>query len=111
MSFPTPFTHLLFNQFLLQPVSEALTPLYNQLQTVRWCLTEVQKSGGLNSARDLYPYSMKLASIDNMRVDGKFIVNDDIPEGQGRLNALLAECFDLCHELRSSEELDAEKDE
>lgn len=86
-----------------EPVSEALTPIYNQLQTVRWCLTEVQKTGGLASARDLYPYSMKLSSIDNMRVDGRFIVNGDIPEGQGRLNALLAECFDICYELRTAE--------
>lgn len=38
-----------------------------------------------------------------MRVDGKFIVNGDIPEGQGRLNALLAECFDICYELRTEE--------
>ncbi|KAH8155892.1 uncharacterized protein LAJ45_00904 [Morchella importuna] len=55
-----------------EPVSEALTPVFNQLQTVRRCLKEVQKFG-ISNARDLYPYSMKLASIDNMRVDGKFM--------------------------------------
>ena len=42
-----------------------------------------------------------------MRVDGKFMVGSDIPEGQGSVTALLAECFDLCHELRS----DAEEDD
>ena len=42
-----------------------------------------------------------------MRVDGKFVVNDDIPEGQGSVSALLAECFDLAYELRT----DAENDE
>lgn len=83
-----------------EPVSEALTPVHNHLSTVRRCLLEVQRVGGLSSTRELYPYQMKLASIDNMRVDGKFMVGDSIPEGQGMLNALLAECFDICHELR-----------
>lgn len=85
-----------------EPVSEGLTPIYNQLQTVRRCLSEVKNSGGISSARDLYPYCMKLASIDNMRVDGKFMVGSDIPEGQGRVNSLLAECFEIVGDLRSA---------
>ncbi|KAI9829783.1 MAG: hypothetical protein M1819_006020 [Sarea resinae] len=83
-----------------EPVSEALLPVFNQLQTLRRCLYEVKKSGGISSPRELYPYSMKLASIDNMRVDGKFLVGSDIPEGQGSINALLAECFDIVYDLR-----------
>ncbi|KAK9464637.1 hypothetical protein V1512DRAFT_212744 [Lipomyces arxii] len=83
-----------------EPVSEALIPIQNQLSTVRRCLLEVKRMGGLSSARELYPYQMKLASIDNLRSDGKFMIGSSIPEGQGLLNALLAECFDLCHELR-----------
>lgn len=47
---------------------------------------------------------LQLASIDNMRVDGKFMVGNDIPEGQGRVNSLLAECFEICRELRNSED-------
>ena len=39
-------------------------------------------------------------SIDNMRVDGKFMVGSDIPEGQGSVNVLLAECFDMLYDLR-----------
>ena len=35
-----------------------------------------------------------------MRVDGKFMVGNDIPEGQGSISELLAECFDLSYELR-----------
>lgn len=35
-----------------------------------------------------------------MRADGKFLVGTDIPEGQASVNALLAECFDLTHDLR-----------
>lgn len=34
-----------------------------------------------------------------MRFDGKFMVGSDIPEGQGSVNNLLAECFDIQHEL------------
>ncbi|KAI1188648.1 hypothetical protein F5B17DRAFT_439452 [Nemania serpens] len=87
-----------------EPVSEALLPIYNQLQTLKRCLLEVKHSGGVASVRELYPYSMKLNSIDNMRVDGKFMVGDDIPEGQGSVTELLAECFDLNYELRIAAE-------
>lgn len=45
---------------------------------------------------------MQLNSIDNMRVDGKFYVGPDIPEGQGSVNSLLAECYDLVWELRAA---------
>ncbi|KAI0838606.1 hypothetical protein F5Y06DRAFT_267334 [Hypoxylon sp. FL0890] len=91
-----------------EPVSEALLPIYNQLQTLKRCLVEVKNSGGVTSARELYPYSMKLNSIDNMRVDGKFMVGEDIPEGQGSVAELLAECFDLNYELRVAAEAAAE---
>ncbi|KAI0206933.1 hypothetical protein F4808DRAFT_405885 [Astrocystis sublimbata] len=87
-----------------EPVSEALLPIYNQLQTLKRCLLEVKNSGGVSSVRELYPYSMKLNSIDNMRVDGKFMVADDIPEGQGSVTELLSECFDLNYELRVAAE-------
>ncbi|KAM0188749.1 hypothetical protein ACHAPA_009291 [Fusarium lateritium] len=91
-----------------EPVSEALLPVYNQLQTLKRCLIEVQKNGGVSSVRELYPYSMKLNSLDNMKVDGKFVVNGDIPEGQGSVSELLAECFDLNYELRLTAEEAAE---
>lgn len=84
-----------------EPVSEALQRIHNQLSTVRRCLLELKRMGGVNNDRELYPYQMKLASLDNMRVDGKFYDADgNIPEGQGTLNALLAECFDILHELK-----------
>lgn len=35
-----------------------------------------------------------------MKVDGKFVINGDIPEGQGSVSELLAECFELNYELR-----------
>ena len=92
-----------------EPVSEALLPVYNQLVTLKRCLNEVRKSGGVDSPRELYPYSMKLSSIDNMTKDGKFMVGNDIPEGQASLTALMNECYDITHELRN--EADARKDE
>ncbi|CAR24301.1 Cub1p [Lachancea thermotolerans CBS 6340] len=84
-----------------EPVSEALQKIHNQLSTVRRCLLELKRMGGVENDRELYPYQMKLASLDNVRVDGKFYDEDgNIPEGQGTLNALLAECFDILHELK-----------
>lgn len=54
-----------------EPVSEALLPIYNQLQTLKRCLLEVQRSGGVSSARELYPYSMKVSLlISDKHLDG-----------------------------------------
>lgn len=39
-----------------------------------------------------------------MKVDGRFMINGDIPEGQASVNELLAECFDLAYELRVAAE-------
>lgn len=44
-----------------EPVSEALQPIYNQLQTLKRCLIEVKEMGGVSSPRELYPYSMKVS--------------------------------------------------
>ena len=43
-----------------EPVSEALLPIYNQLQTLKRCLAEVKEQGGVSTTRELYPYSMKV---------------------------------------------------
>ncbi|KAL3234476.1 hypothetical protein RNJ44_03238 [Nakaseomyces bracarensis] len=96
-----------------EPVSESLQPIHNQLSTVRRCLLELKRMGGVNNERELYPYQMKLASLDNLRNDGKFYDSDgNIPEGQGILNALLAGCFDIVHELKvEAEEKEDELEE
>lgn len=39
-----------------------------------------------------------------MKKDGKFMIGNDIPEGQGAVTALLAECFDIAYELRTDAE-------
>ncbi|KAF9166879.1 hypothetical protein DFQ26_006547 [Actinomortierella ambigua] len=86
-----------------EPIAEALMPIHNQLLTVRRCLLEVKKWGGDFTVRDLYPYQMKLASMDNMRVEGKFLDKEgEIPEGQGICNSLLSECYDILYELQDS---------
>jgi hypothetical protein len=36
-----------------------------------------------------------------MRVNGKFYIGSDLPEGQASVNTLLAECYDLAYELRA----------
>jgi hypothetical protein len=46
-----------------EPVSEALLPIYSQLKTLRKCLREVKKAGGVSSPRELYPYTMKVGSV------------------------------------------------
>lgn len=46
-----------------------------------------------------------------MRVDGKFVVNGDVPEGQGSVSELLAECFDLIYELRVQAEEGSNEEE
>jgi hypothetical protein len=105
-------SYALIYQLLLtsEPVSEALLPIYNQLTTLRKCLLEVKKLGGVSSPRELYPYSMKLNSIDNMRIDGKFMVGDEIPDGQGRVIQLLEECFELAYDLRNDAEENSSAD-
>jgi hypothetical protein len=58
-------SYAIIYQLLLtsEPVSEALLPIYNQLTTLRKCLLEVKKLGGVSSPRELYPYSMKVGNI------------------------------------------------
>jgi hypothetical protein len=46
-----------------------------------------------------------------MRVDGKFYIGSDIPEGQGSVNSLLAECYEIAYELRAAVDEDKEESE
>jgi hypothetical protein len=48
-----------------------------------------------------------------MKIDGKFMVGEDIPDGQGAVIALMEECFELSYQLReqaqgASEEAESE---
>lgn len=84
-----------------EPIAEALMPVHNQLSTLRRCLTEVKAWGGPFTTRELYPYQIKLASLDNLRVDGKFLdEHGQVPEGQAVVMALLNECYDIMFELK-----------
>jgi len=96
--------HLIYRLLLSsEPIAESLSPIHNQLLTLRRCLLELKKWGGPFTVRELYPYQMKLASLDNMRVEGKYLDPDgNIPEGQGIVMSLLNECYDILYELRAS---------
>jgi hypothetical protein len=39
-----------------------------------------------------------------MRVDGKFMVGRDIPDGQAAVVALLEDCFELTYQLKAQAE-------
>lgn len=62
---------------------------------------------GLLIAAGVFPLlltRLQLNSIDNMRVDGKFMIGDEIPDGQASVTHLLEECFELAYELRNDAE-------
>ncbi|KAG1153030.1 hypothetical protein G6F37_000008 [Rhizopus arrhizus] len=87
------------------PVSEALTPVYNQLTSVRQCLLAVKNINAPCSIEELYPYQMKLSSIDDMRKDGKFYDDTgNIPEGQGLCVDILEECYNILGSLKDQSE-------
>jgi hypothetical protein len=54
---------------------------------------------------------MKLTSIDNMRVDGKFMIGNEIPDGQAAVVGLLEDCFELAFQLRYQAEENERSDE
>lgn len=62
------YAYIYFLMASSEPVSEALLPVYNQLQTLKRCLVEVKDSGGVCSPRELYPYSMKVKIICTLRI-------------------------------------------
>ena len=71
------------------PVAESLMPVYNQLTSVRQCLMAVKRLGAPCSSEELYPYQMKLSSIDNLKKDGKFYDDrGNIPEGNKEMQCL-----------------------
>ena len=45
-----------------------------------------------------------------MRVDGKFMVGNEIPDGQGSVTLLLEECFELTYQLRNDVDDNGEED-
>lgn len=44
-----------------------------------------------------------------MRVDGKFMIGKDIPDGQAAVVGLLEDCFELAHELKNQADEEDEK--
>ncbi|KAJ3352141.1 hypothetical protein HDU83_008324 [Entophlyctis luteolus] len=100
-------------QSMTEPVAESLMPVYIQLFTLRKCFLELQRWKVSLSMRDLTMYQVKLAALDNQRIDGKFCAEDgSIPEGQGILHELLSECYNLQTDLmHASEDTDDDYEE
>jgi hypothetical protein len=46
-----------------------------------------------------------------MRVDGKFMVGQEIPDGQAAVMQLMEECFELTYDLKVQADEGDEKDE
>jgi hypothetical protein len=88
-----------------EPIAEELVPIANKLETIKRCLTEVARYGGVSDFREMYPYQLALCQIDALRVDGKFLGKDgSVPEGQAILNANLSECHEIMGMLREEME-------
>lgn len=83
-------------------ISHYLLPIHAQLCTLKRCLLQVQELGGPFKPMELYPYQIKLSHIDNKRKDGVFYDEQGaIPEGQGVVNDILSECYDIMQELKA----------
>ncbi|KAJ1555860.1 hypothetical protein HK405_011588 [Cladochytrium tenue] len=88
-------------QVASEPVADALLPMYTQLETIHRCLLELKKWRVRMSPRDLSMYQMRLAAIDNQRVDGRFLDEDGaVPEGQGILHEKLHDCYEMLQALQ-----------
>ncbi|KAJ3300699.1 hypothetical protein HK104_007600 [Borealophlyctis nickersoniae] len=90
-----------------EPVDESLIPIYNQLTTLKNCLSELVRWRVSLTSAEMIPYQLRFAGFDNLvhhqRVDGKFLdANGNCPEGQGVLHQLMAQCYELIQDLGAS---------
>ena len=83
------------------PISDDLFPIYSNLLTLKNCFLELVRLDVQLSSRELLPFQLKLSGIDNSRVDGKFLVLGEIPEGQAVLHDLLDENYQLLETLQN----------
>ncbi|ORY50021.1 hypothetical protein BCR33DRAFT_713611 [Rhizoclosmatium globosum] len=89
-------------QAVLHFLLHKVTPFFLKEQYLNFCFLELQRWKVKLSMRDLTMYQLKLAALDNQRVDGKFIGDDgSIPEGQG--------IYTNCWPNQASEESDDEE--
>ena len=86
---------------VMEPVSEELMNHYNQLTTLRKCLSELQRWDIQLSERELLPYTMKLSAIEKERVDGAFVGTEGkVLEGSDLLSELIQECHSQLLQLQ-----------
>jgi hypothetical protein len=77
----------------MEPVSDELLPHYNQLLTLKKCLTELEKFEVTLSDREIIPYQMKLKSLENILNDtedeeGKDVMSGLLEESRATLDIL-----------------------
>lgn len=80
----------------MEPVSDELLPHYNQLLTLKKCLTELEKFDVLLSDHEILPYKMKLKSLETVLND-----TNDV-EGKDVMNALLEESSAILQKLKEA---------
>jgi hypothetical protein len=86
---------------IAEPVSPGLRPLFRELSTVKRLLGELKLTGASLGDREVTMFQTRLARVDSMRRDGKFLASngEDVPEGQAVLHNLMEDCYDLLYLL------------
>ncbi len=67
-----------------------------ELKSIKHDIETLPKSSSLQASPTIIEIQNRLASIDNRRVDGKFVTSrGEVPHGQAILHELLSECYQL----------------
>ncbi|KAJ6258427.1 hypothetical protein Dda_6467 [Drechslerella dactyloides] len=93
-------------------VDPTFTKIYESLSAIKGKLEQLMLTQAWSMREtDLFEILEQLRQIDGGRVDGLFVGSDRTspedgqkvwisPEGQGAVNGLLEECYEICHQLR-----------
>jgi hypothetical protein len=87
-----------------QELIDAANPtreIYESLISIKSQLTNYCSLPWTCSLQELQILQRQLGAIDNLRVDGKFIFENEIPQGQALLHLLLHKCYRLVRKLYS----------
>lgn len=97
---------------LREPISGSnpLRPFYEKLITLKSKLEEMLETPWINQDEYLYEIQKSLGTIDNCRIDGKFMIdgNDTVYPGQAVLHFLLHKCYRIVYKLQNEETLASE---
>jgi len=103
------FLGKIYNEF--EPVDESLHPVYDKLVSIRNSLKDLRNERDLgkikndtrfdegNLQKRLRALQENLDKVDTSKVDGKFMVDGEVPRGQALLSSLEDECYCLISEV------------